>query len=154
MDIFICFVKIETNYARNFNSNISGVKIGFPFRSYIKNNTFVPIEKSYVTYIVISIIFFVYSFYLIFIEMAYHIEDRKPVTGSYYMSDSPYNPSISVSVIMVLILLISLGYYPKSEIYYWCVCSIEVSNDIGSFQDAENLHRSPGAIFWGIMHFV
>lgn len=84
MDIFICFVKIETNYARNFNSNISGVKIGFPFRSYIKNNTFVPIEKSYVTYIVISIIFFVYSVYLIFIEMAYHKEDRKLFDGNYF----------------------------------------------------------------------
>lgn len=165
-----CFTKIETNYARDLISNISGVKIGFPFRCYLEKNTFVLIEKSYVTYIVISIIFFVYSFYPIFIEMAYYIEDRKPVDGNYYMSDSPYSPSIickrvifsgnskyfaTLRIIIILMLLTGLVYKLKSEIYDWCDCSIEVFNDIGSFQDAENLYKSSSvAITLGVIYFI
>lgn len=166
----ICFAKIETNNARDYISNISGVKIGFPFHCYIENNKYVPVEKSYVIYIVISIIFFFYSLYPIFIEMPFYIEDRKTVDGNYYLSDSPCGLSIIIKrlifsgnnktlatlrIIIIVISFTSLVYYLKSEIYYSCDCSMELSNVAISFQDAENLYiSSPGSISGGILYFI
>lgn len=166
----ICFAKIETNNARDYISNISGVKIGFPFNCYKEHNKYVPVEKSYVIYIVISIIFFFYSIYPIFIEMAFYIEDRKSDDGNYYMSDSPWGLSIIIKrlifsgnskklatlrITIIVVLFTSLVYYLKSEIYYSCECSMELSDVAVSFQDAENLYiSSPGSIAGGILYSI
>lgn len=70
-------------------SDISAVKLGFPFWCYENNNKATVIKKSYVNYIVVFIIFFTYCFYPLAIESAFYIEDKKMVQGSYYMSESP-----------------------------------------------------------------
>lgn len=49
------------------------------------------IGKLYVIYIVICIIFCMYLFYLIFMEMVFYVEDRKVDDGKYYMFDLFYS---------------------------------------------------------------
>lgn len=86
------------------------------------------------------------------------------------MSDSPWGLSIIIKrlifsgnsktlatlrITIIVVLFTSLVYYLKSEIYYSCECSMELSNVAVSFQDAENLYiSSPGSIAGGILCFI
>lgn len=77
----ICYFVIEKDDLEVYMyiSDILVVKFGFLFWCYIgskKNNV---IEKLYVNYIVVIIIFFIYCFYFLVIEMVFFIEDRKMV---------------------------------------------------------------------------
>lgn len=151
-------------------SDISAVKFGFPFRCYIGNKKNNIIEKSYVNYIVVTIIFFTYCFYPLAIEMAFFIEDRKMVQGSYYMSESPYSPSVfckrmlfsgnskhlaALRIIFLVIVLTSVIYKVKSEFHDCCNYALKSSNDNQSFQHAETIYiKYPEYLAWGIIHFV
>lgn len=166
----LCFAKLERNKFEDFISDISGVKIGFPFWCYTENNENVFIGKSYVIYIVICIILCMYSFYPIFMEMAFYVEDRKADDGKYYMSDSPYSPSIickrliflennkylaTMRILVIAILLTSLVYYLKSETYYSCNCSLKLPNDDNSSPDVENFYKICSSEFaLGVIHFI
>lgn len=166
----LCFAKLERNKFEDFISDISGVKIGFPVWCYTENNESVFIGKSYVIYIVICIILCMYSFYPIFMEMAFYVEDRKADDGKYYMSDSPYSPSIickrliflennkylaTLRILVIAILLTSLVYYLKSEIYYSCNCSLKLPNDDNSSLDVENFYKIFSSEFaLGVIHFI
>lgn len=166
----LCFAKLERNKFEEFISDISGVKIGFPFWCYTENNESVFIGKSYVIYIVICIILCMYSFYPIFMEMAFYVKDRKADDGKYYMSDSPYSPSIigkrliflennkylaTMRILVIAILLTSLVYYLKSETYYSCNCSLKLPNDDKSSPDVENFYKVCSSEFaLGVIHFI
>lgn len=166
----LCFAKLERNKFEDFISDISGVKIGFPFWCYTENNESVFIGKSYVIYIVICIILCMYSFYPIFMEMAFYVEDRKADDGKYYMSDSPYSPSIigkrliflennkylaTLLNLVIAKLLTSLVYYLKSEIYHSCNCSLKLPNDDKSSPDVENFYKIFSSEFaLGVIHFI
>lgn len=166
----LCFAKLERNKFEDFISDISGVKIGFPFWCYTENNESVFIGKSYVIYIVICIILCMYSFYPIFMEMAFYVEDRKADDWKYYMSDSPYSPSIigkrliflennkylaTLRILVIAKLLTSLVYYLKSEIYHSCNCSLKLPNDDKSSPDVENFYKIFSSEFaLGVIHFI
>lgn len=165
----ICYAKIKTDKARDYLSNISGVKFGFLFWCYNESNT-EEVEKSYIIYIAICFVLLVYSFYPIIIEVPFYIEDRKTDSGNYYMSDSPYCLSncckclffsgnnkyiATLRILICVILLTTLVYYLKSEIYNVCNCSLEINIYETIFFDAENLYiNSPLAIILGVIHFI
>lgn len=151
-------------------SDISAVKLGFPFWCYENNNKATVIKKSYVNYIVVFIIFFTYCFYPLAIESAFYIEDKKMVQGSYYMSESPYGPSVfctrilfagnnkylaTLRIILIVSVLTFVVYAIKSKLYNHCNCSLRSSNDNESFQHAENvLINNCGYIFLGVLQFI
>lgn len=70
---YICHSQLEKDEVKEYISDISAVKLGFPFLCYSDNNisTTTVIKKSYVNYIVISIIVFTYCFYPLAMEMAF-----------------------------------------------------------------------------------
>lgn len=154
---------------REYISNISAVKIGYPFLCYTDNGTSI-VEKSYVNHIVIFIILFTYFFYPLAMEMAFYIEDRKMPQGFYYMLESPYGPSVfckrilfagnnkylaTLRVILIVTFLTTFVYYLKSEGHDICNCLLKSSNDNQSFMRAENIYiNSPELVFWGAVHFV
>ncbi|XP_052716615.1 uncharacterized protein LOC128189161 [Crassostrea angulata] len=166
---YICHSRIVKDVAKEYISNISAVNIGYPFLCYTNNSTS-SIEKSYVNYIVIFIVLFTYCFYPLAMEMAFYIEDRKMSQGCYYMSESPYGPSVfckrilfagnnkylaTLRVILIVTVLTTLVYYIKSEVFYICKCVLKSSNDNQSFRRAENIYiNSPELVFWGAVHFV
>lgn len=169
---YICHSKVEEDDLKKYISDISAVKLGYPFLCYSGNNinTTTAIDKSYVNYIVISIILFTYCFYPLAMEMSFYIEDRKIRQGFYYFSESPYSPSVfckrilfsgnnkylaTLRVILMVIGLTTLVYYIKSEVHDHCNCSLKSSNDNQSFQHAENIYiSSPELVVWGALHFV
>lgn len=162
------FSKIERNKFEDIIGDISGVKIGFLFLCYTENNESVFIGKSYVIYIVICIILFMYSFNPIFMEMTLYVEDRKADDGKYYMSDSLYSPSIIgkrltflennkylARLRILVILLTSFVYYLKSDIYYSCNCSLKLPNDDKSSPNVENFYKICSSEFaFGVIHFM
>lgn len=166
----ICHSKLEIDCWKQKVSDYSAVKLGYSFWCYTDNNTAVIVEKSYVNYIVVFIIFFTYCFYPLAIEMAFFIEDRKTVQGSYYMSESPYSPSVfckrilfsgnnkymaALRIILLLIALTTGIYYIKSDVHDRCNCSLKSSNDEKSFQHAENIYINyPRYIVWGAFQFL
>lgn len=166
---YICHSRIVKDVAKEYISNISAVNIGYPFLCYTNNSTS-SIEKSYVNYIVIFIVLFTYCFYPLAMEMAFYIEDRKLSHGFYYMSESPYGPSVfckrilfagnnkylaTLRVILIVTVLTTLVYYIKSEVFNICKCVLKSSNDNQSFRRAENIYiNSPELVFWGAVHFV
>ena len=153
-----CYSKLERHSIRDYISDISGVKIGLPDFCYQEEKNVIEIvEKSYTNYIIIAIIFFVYAFYQIPIEMAFYVEDRKISHDFYYKSDSPYgglvvvkklifsgdNKYFALLRIIILILLITLlVYYMKLESYKYCHCSFEIWTDFNVFPHAENFYES------------
>lgn len=171
---YICHSKIgkdtlgENMYLKL--SDFSAVKLGFPFWCYTDNNTATIVEKSYVNYIVVFIIFFTFCFYPLAIESAFYIEDKKIVQGSYYMSESPYSPSVfckrilfagnnkylaTLRIILFVTVLTTVIYLLKSEVHDDCNCSLKSSNDDQFFQHAENIYiNKPGYIFSGILQFI
>lgn len=167
----ICNAKIKPDKARDYFSNISGVKIGFLFWCFNESNT-EEVEKSYVIYIVICFVLLAYSFYPIIIEVPFYIEDRKTDSGNYYMSDSPYCVSkcfkrlffsgnnkyiATLRILFCVLLLITLVYYLKSESYDLCNCSLEIDIYETIFFDAENFtiyNNPPVAIALGVIHFM
>lgn len=171
---YICHSKIgkdtlgENMYLKL--SDISAVKLGFPFWCYEDNNTATIVEKSNINYIVIFIIFFTYCFYPLAIESAFYIEDKKIVQGSYYMSESPYSPSVfckrilfagnnkylaTMRIILLITVLTTVIYLIKSEVHDYCNCSLKSSNDDQSFQHAEKIYiNNPGYLFSGILQFI
>lgn len=90
--------------------------------------------------------------------------------GKYYMSDSPYSPSIigkrliflenkkylaTLRILVIAILLTSLVYYFKSEIYYSCNCSLKLPNDDKSSPDVENFYKIFSSEFaLGVIHLI
>lgn len=166
---YICHSKFVKDVVGEYISNISAVNIGYPFLCYIDNSTSI-VEKSYVNHIVIFIVLFTYCFYPLAMEMAFYIEDRKMRQGFYYMSESPYGPSVfckrilfagnnkylaTLRVILIVTVLTTLVYYIKSEVHDLCKCLLKSSNDNQSFMHAENIYiNSPELVFWGAVHFV
>lgn len=167
---YICHSKLEIDLFDKRVSEFSAVQLGYPFWCYTDNNTAVVVEKSYVNYIVIFIIFFIYCFYPLAIESAFYIEDRKMVQGSYYMSESPYSPSVAckrilfagnnkyvatLRIIIFVTVLTSVIYKIKSYVYDDCNCLLKSSNDNQSFQHAENIYSNcKVCIALGIFHFL
>lgn len=170
---YICHSKIgkDTRVEKMYLylSDISAVKLGFPFWCYENNNTATVIKKSYVNYIVVFIIFFTYCFYPLAIESAFYIEDKKMVQGYYYMSESPYGPSVfctrilfagnnkylaTLRIILIVSVLTCVVYAIKSTLYNYCNCSLRSSNDNESFQHAENVLTNWGYIVLGVLHFI
>lgn len=80
---YICYLKIGKDiFGENMYfklSDIFVVKFGFLFWCYMDNNIVMIVEKLYVNYIVVVIIFFVYCFYLFVIEFVFYVEDKKIV---------------------------------------------------------------------------
>lgn len=166
---YICHSKIVKDVVREYISNISAVKIGYPFLCYTDNGTSI-VEKSYVNHIVIFIILFTYFFYPLAMEMEFHIKDRKMRRGFYDMSETPYGPSVfckrilfagnnkylaTLRVILIVTFLTTVVYYLKSEGHDICNCLLKSSNDNQSFMRAENIYiNSPELVFWGAVHFV
>lgn len=171
---YICHSKIgKDTFGENMYlklSDISAVKLGFPFWCYTDNNTATIVEKSYVNYIVVVIIFFAYCFYPLAIESVFYVEDKKIVQGAYYMSESPYSPSVlckrilfagnneylaTLRIISFVTVLTTVVYLIKSEVYDSCNCLLKSSNDDQSFQHAENIYINHTAfVFWGSLHFL
>lgn len=84
---YICHSNIEEDDLKKYISDISAVKVGYPFLCYSGNNinTTTVIDKSYVNYIVISIILFTDCIYPLAMDMAFYIEDRKIRQGFYFL---------------------------------------------------------------------
>ncbi|XP_061162825.1 uncharacterized protein LOC133172038 [Saccostrea echinata] len=171
----ICHSKIESyDKISEFIINLSGVKIGYHFWCLTKNNEFEVVEKSYVNVIVIIIILFLYAFYPLIIEMAFytHSTNYKTQFYRYYKSDSPYSPArfllrliytgsnkyfAALRIIILVMVLTSLVYLAKSEVYSKCDCSLKSSNDEGKFQHAENYYMTTVNRFfvaWGVLNFA
>lgn len=161
----LCFAKIERGEFQDFISDISGVKIGYPFWCYTDNNKSVFIGKSYTIYIVICIILCLYSFFPIFMEMAFYVEDRKADDRRYIVSDSPYSPSIiflednkyfaTLHILVIAIFLTTLVYYLKSETYNSSNCSLKLPNDNKGSPDVENFYsNSPSEFALSKIHFM
>lgn len=170
---YICHSKLGISWLKQKVSDFSAVKLGYPFWCYIDNNTTMVVEKSYVNYIVIFIIFFTYCFYPLAIESAFYIEDKKMVQGYYYMSESPYSPSVlckrilfagnnkylaTMRIIFFVTVLTCVIYFIKSCVYDHCNCSLKSSNDNQSFQHAENIYINDPAciecIILGVGQFL
>lgn len=167
---YICHSKLEIGWLKRKVSDFSAVQLGYPFWCYTDNNTTTVVEKSYVNYILIFIIFFTYCFYPLAVESAFYIEDKKTVQGYYYMSESPYSPSVlckrilfagnnkylaTLRIILFVIVLTSVIYGIKEYVYDNCHCSLRSSNDDESFKHAENIYVNyPGYFCWGVFHFI
>lgn len=167
---YICHSKLEISWLKQKVSDFSAVKLGYPFWCYTDNNTTMVVEKSYVNYIVIFIIFFTYCFYPLAIESAFYIEDKKTVQGTYYMSESPYSPSVlckrilfagnnkylaTLRIIIFVTVLTSVIYRIKEYVYDNCNCILKTSNDNESFQHAENIYSNClECVLVGILHFL
>lgn len=130
------------------------------------------VETSFVNYIVISVILFVYIFYQLPIEMAVYVEDRKIDDSFYYKSDSPSGCSIIfkrvifsrnnkyfalIRIIIMILTLILLVFLLKSEIYKSCNCSLELwtNFDWNIFPHAEDFYRDNiFSIIVCLVHFI
>lgn len=156
----VCYSVYELNDLRDYLSNTSGVKIGFPYWCYLEHEKALhKVEKSFVNYIVISIILVMYLFYQLPIESAFHVEDRKIERGYYYKTDSPYGGSVifrklifsgnnkyfAIARIIVLIIVLNiLVYILKDKVYASCSCSLELWSDFdwNIFPHAENFIKT------------
>ncbi|XP_062587164.1 uncharacterized protein LOC134248801 [Saccostrea cucullata] len=171
----ICHSKLESyDKVSKFMINLSGVKIGYRFWCLTENNEFKVVGKSYVNVIVIIIILFLYAFYPLIIEMAFytHSTNYKTQFYRYYKSDSPYSPArfllrliytgsnkyfAALRIIILIMVLTSLVYLAKSEVFSKCDCSLKSSNDEGPFQHAENFYmttKNSLKVAWGVLNFA
>ena len=169
-----CYSRYEPDIIREYIIQISGVKIGFPYFCYQKDkNNPELVERSYVNYIIVSIIFLVYAFYQLPIESAFYVEDRKIAHGFYYRSDSPFGGSVilkknifsgnnkyiaAVRILAMIGSIIGLVYYAKSKTYEYCYCSFELWPNLNVFINAETYYGNKEYFglytFFGVIHII
>ncbi|XP_056006924.1 uncharacterized protein LOC130050711 [Ostrea edulis] len=172
-DGYICHSNVIADEIRDFVSDISGVQIGYDFICIADDKEeFSTVGKSYINYIVISIILLIYFFYPLIIELSFYVRDTENRFEMYYISDSPYSPVrfcrcliftgnnkyyAAIRIIIIITIVTSLVYLLKSHVYELCNCSLKSSNKELNFQHAENYYTTlTNSVFlvWGIFNFL